>query len=149
MKKLLIAVMALGIAAAMCACENVPEAKEYTNSATTESEQVTTEALTDEVTTTDENASESTEPTTEYAVTDEPHTLNEEAVLQINYGTWLQSNANAKANIADRVVEYITSKNSTVTVTAEDVISALNGIETAPEDSSVVTLACSFLNIEV
>lgn len=122
MKKLLAIACAVGLAAAFSACSDVPSSlpDPSENKTATEPTEVTTEQTeasgditTEDMSESGEDISQSqitTEPDEITDDTEDPFSVNEEAVEALTYGNWTQSNANAKADIIKNLIFYIFMK---------------------------------------
>lgn len=160
MKKLLAIACAVGLAAAFSACSDVPSSlpDPSENKTTTEPTEVTTkqteglsDIMTEDMSESGEDISQAqitTEPDNITDATQEPISVNEEAVKALTYGNWTQSNANAKADIIKRLVMYINEKGDEVTLNDSELEEQLNSIDYAAENDSLLTLTYGILGIE-
>lgn len=160
MKKLLAIACAVGLAVAFSACSDVPSSlpDPSENKTTTEPTEVTTkqteglsDIMTEDMSESGEDISQAqitTEPDNITDATQEPISVNEEAVKALTYGNWTQSNANAKADIIKRLVMYINEKGDEVTLNDSELEEQLNSIDYAAENDSLLTLTYGILGIE-
>ncbi len=156
MKRLLALLCALSMSAVMCACQEVPvdsslAPTEATDSATEETID-TTEAQTDSSSSLTEESEEATsEAATEELTseaTTEPISVNEDSIKNLTYASWGQANANAKVQIAQRILKYIETQKGEVAMESSELIAGLNSLESANETDSLLSLSYGILGIE-
>lgn len=160
MKKLSALVCAVMMSAVFCACTDVPSSQpdSFEIKTTTEPVEITAEQTgsasddkTEEQSKTEEDASQAqiTTGSDDAAdMTQEPISVNEDAVKALTYGDWTQSNANAKNETVRRIVMYIESKGDGVSLEANEIVARLNSLDTALETDNLVTLTYGILGIE-
>ena len=156
MKKLLALICALSAAFVMCACEEVPvdsslaptEATVSATEAVTDTTEVQTD-LTDSLTAESEStANEATDEELTSEEVTEPISVNEDSIKNLVYSNWSQANANAKVQIAQRILTYIESQNGEVAMESTELIAELNSIENANDTDSLLSLSYGILGIE-
>lgn len=156
MKKLLALICALSAAFVMCACEEVPvdsslaptEATVSATEAVTDTTEVQTD-LTDSLTAESEStANEATDEELTSEEVTEPISVNEDSIKNLVYSNWSQANANAKVQIAQRILTYIESQNGEVAMESSELIAELNSIENANDTDSLLSLSYGILGIE-
>lgn len=156
MKRLLALICALSSAAVMCACQEVPvdstlaptEATVSATEAVTDTTEVQTD-LTDSLTAESEStANEATDEELTSEEVTEPISVNEDSIKNLVYSNWSQANANAKVQIAQRILTYIESQNGEVAMESSELIAELNSIENANDTDSLLSLSYGILGIE-
>lgn len=156
MKRLLALICALSAAAVMCACQEVPvdsslAPTETTDSATEETIE-TTEAQTDSTSSLTDGSEYITNETTAEELTSEAATesisVNEDSIKNLTYSNWSQANANAKVQIAERILKYIEIQKGEVSMESSELIAGLNSLESASDTDSLLSLSYGILEIE-
>lgn len=158
MKRLLALICALSAAAVMCACQEVPVdsslAPTEATASTTEAEAATdtTEAQTDSsnslITGSEDTTDEATTEELTSEATTEPISVNEDSIKNLTYSSWSQANANAKVQIAERILKYIEIQNGEVAMESSELIASLNSLENASDTDSLLSLSYQIIGIE-
>lgn len=156
MKRLLALLCALSMSALVCACQEVPvdsnlAPTEATDSAseetidTIEAQTDLTSSLTDvsEEATSEADSKESTSE-----ATTEPISVNEDSIKNLTYESWRQANANAKVQIAQRILKYIETQKGEIAMESSELIADLNSLEGVSDTDSLLSLSYGILGIE-
>ena len=156
MKKLLALICALSAAFVMCACEEVPvdsslaptEATVSATEAVTDTTEAQIDSTNDSAAVQEESTSEATDEELTSEEVTEPISVNEDSIKNLVYSNWSQANANAKVQIAQRILTYIESQNGEVAMESSELIAELNSIENANDTDSLLSLSYGILGIE-
>ncbi len=157
MKRLLALICALSAFAVMCACQEVPvdsslAPTEATTSTTYETSEETTESQINSSNSLTDAQEEITSEATDEELTSESTTesvnVNEDSIKNLQYSSWGQANANAKVQIAQRILTYIESQKGEVSMGTSELVASLNSIENANSTDSLLSLSYQIIGIE-